>query len=302
VVVLSRQSSCLEVTDPGSLCPSELRSFLGSIPAILTAERALVVEGEDASFDKIFYRWVAGKDFEVIPIGSCWDVYSATTRLGVWECLAPSVRLLGIMDRDFRSDDSVKDLSGERCLLLDFHEAESFLCFPAILKTLAEQTKILEDDITEANVEEWILEFARNALLRVAAQRTFYLATVSLNVSLPKQTLAGVKDKTQLLPILRRECEREASKAHEKLSADQIEKSFNFEHDRAFSAVTAKNLELILRIFPGKELLEILSKKLGFKNSRQLLVAATKHLDPSVFPEFSSLRKRILSALGEHND
>jgi len=293
IVVLSSRSRSLEVVDPSSLHPSELRPFLGSIPALLVADRALVGEGEDASFDKVFYQWVTGKSFEVIPIGNCFDVYAATTRLGVWERLAPSVRLLGIMDRDFRSDDSMKKFSGEHCLTLDLHEAESYLCFPAVLHTLSKRVKIQEDDVTEAQIEEWIRNFAGNAVLRVAAQRAFSRASISLNVSLSKQSLAGAKDESQLLSILQKESERETAKAHKKLSAEQIEKMFAKELEMVRSAVAAEVLEPILRLFPGKELLEMLAPRLGFKSARQLLVAAINHLSPIDFPEIESLRERI---------
>ncbi|MDY7078870.1 MAG: AAA family ATPase [Chloroflexota bacterium] len=139
VLVLGGQGrQAMEVSDVGAIDQEELREFLGAIPAILAAPAALVVEGQESSFDTLFYEWLLGrKDVAIVPVGGCKNVSSAVKKVGVWERLAPSIQLVGIVDRDYRDDKELSDLSAESCLTLDLHEAESYLCQPTVICHLA---------------------------------------------------------------------------------------------------------------------------------------------------------------------
>jgi hypothetical protein len=75
VALKANGRSALQVDSFNALDRNEAREFLGAIPAILSAATALVVEGDDDSFDAPFYRWVIGRtDIAVVPIGGCQDV------------------------------------------------------------------------------------------------------------------------------------------------------------------------------------------------------------------------------------
>lgn len=79
VALKSGGRSALEIKSVHDLDRTEAREFLGAIPSILAANAALVVEGDDDSFDGPFYRWVIGhQEVAVVPIGGSGDVTAAT--------------------------------------------------------------------------------------------------------------------------------------------------------------------------------------------------------------------------------
>jgi len=191
VVVLGGQGrQVVEVPDVSAIDQGELREFLGAIPAILAAPAALVVEGQESSFDTLFYEWLLGRrDVVIVPVGGCKNVSSAVRKVGVWERLAPSVRLVGVVDRDYRSDKELSDLSAEFCLTLELHEAESYLCQPEVICDLANALGIAEELPDVKKVMEKIRQFFEESLASIAARRTFAKAKVNLNISLDREVL-----------------------------------------------------------------------------------------------------------------
>jgi energy-coupling factor transporter ATP-binding protein EcfA2 len=292
VIAVSNRNSSMEIGDPSSLDPAELRPFLGSIPAILTASKVLVVEGDDASFDKPFYQWLTGHEVEIVPIGNCWDVHAATSRTGIWTRLTAGLKIAGLIDRDYRSDETLSRLTCKTCSPLELHEAESYLCDPRLLAALAASLALLEPPPTVQDIDEFIHGLAQDSLLAVAAQRAFARATVSLSVSLPRQALAVVKGEPEMLELLSKESERETRKATTKVGPEEVEKFYREELKRCAAALN-KNHDGLLQVFPGKQLLEQLAKKIGCSNSRHVLSAARKHIVPENFQELAALKSRL---------
>ena len=143
-------TSITEIDGIDALEPSELRSYLGTIPAILSAERIIVTEGKPDSFDTLFYRWIIGdKKVQTISMGGCSDVFAVATRSGVWSKIAPSMILKGIIDRDFKPDDFIAKCIDKGMIVLSFHEAESFICTPDIVIKVATGLGLVERIPTE---------------------------------------------------------------------------------------------------------------------------------------------------------
>ncbi len=297
VIAVSNRSDSMEIGDPSSLDPTELRPFLGSIPAILSSANALIVEGDDFSFDKPFYRWLLGPEVEIVPLGSGSDVFAATSRTGVWERLTPGLRIVGLIDRDYRDDHQLERLTCGTCEPLGLHEAESYLCDPTLLGELAANLGLMDPAPTAKEIEAHIRRFAQTSLIRTAAQRAFARSTVSLSVSLPRQVIASIENDTEILKLLREQSEREASKGEKLLSSDEVEKVYLEEQLRCSRALEG-SIQDVLRLVPGKELLEQLAKKIGCRNSRQILAAAKKHIDPAEFVSIGLLQRQLKGLFG----
>ena len=97
----------------GTLPAEEQRRFLSGIRGIITTNKGLVVEGKEASFDAKFYPWILGdgeSEFQISSYESCNDVRAATKKLDVWQAMVPTVKILGIVDRDYRPQEELGEL------------------------------------------------------------------------------------------------------------------------------------------------------------------------------------------------
>jgi len=110
VLVLSNNGEVNEIKNIKEINTSDRRALLGSIPAILSADCVLITEGTSASFDTIFYKWILENNrIEIVPMGGCHDVAAVSNRTGIWEAIASSILIKGVIDKDFRSDESIKN-------------------------------------------------------------------------------------------------------------------------------------------------------------------------------------------------
>ncbi|MEX2411079.1 MAG: AAA family ATPase [Candidatus Paceibacterota bacterium] len=135
IYVLSSDNSAIEIDDINTIDKDELQHFLGAVPAILASEKALTVEGEDSSNDNLFYSCLVGSDnsIAITSVGSSNNVLAARHQNGLWNKIAGRVKIIGIVDRDFRSDEEISFLEEKNCFVLDLHELESYLCLPSII-------------------------------------------------------------------------------------------------------------------------------------------------------------------------
>jgi ABC-type branched-subunit amino acid transport system ATPase component len=297
VVVLGHDASLHEFEGFAGVPPALARQFLGAMPAVLAAKGAIGVEGDDASFDQIFYPWVIGdRTVKIVPLGGSEDVKAATTRLGIWKQLASAVAIAGAIDRDFRSDEAISDLAGS-CECLEYHEAESYLCEPRLLSALALKIGTAEPLPSESEIRARILAFAAEFLLATAVQRASRRAAIRLGVSLHKKAIGALCDLTQAKKYLVRAAEEEMAKAVACIDAGAIESLLDVEHARASKAHGEEDIRSILALFPGKELLAALAPAVGCANATQVALAASRHLDVADYESLKrlriSLRKRL---------
>jgi energy-coupling factor transporter ATP-binding protein EcfA2 len=298
IVLAADGSNVVEISDIGELEPSAARAFLGSVPGILSAERALGVEGPDSSFDKLFYGWLLGPvSAEIVPLGGADDVRAATGRLGVWDRLAKRVRLAGVVDRDYKPEEALKGMQAPNCHVLDYHEAESYLCDPAVLEQVGTALGLTEPMPTREQLTAWIVDWARDRVLEVAAQRAFARASLRLCVSLSRKAMQHVGSADEMKLLLRGATASERLKIDEFLTEDIVERLFDGEHARLVTAVERRDLPAVLRLFPGKELLSSLAARIGCANARQVVLAARKHVDVTAHPALTQLRDRLQSLL-----
>lgn len=299
IFVLSGQDRpAVEVSGIHELRSSELREFLGAIPAILAAPEALVVEGEDTSIDALFYEWLAGRrELVVVPVGDSASVRSAVTRTGVWERLAPGVALVGVVDRDFRSDEVLREFGGYHLVPLDLHECESYLCQPELIVQAADSIGIVEVVPTSDEVGQDIVEFLREHRLGVAARRAFSRLGLRPGVSVSRQMLGRISSEEELRKATEEAAESERRKVGEALGTDTVKTVLTQELARVDQAIQESDISEALRLAPGKELLPRLMYRTGARSPSELIRAVTKHLDPERFVHTRELKSQIKSSL-----
>lgn len=291
VFVLSNTNESIsEISNLGEIQPNDLRALLGSIPAILSTSSALITEGKSNSFDTIFYRWLTQKtDIEIVPMGGSEDVLAVASRSGVWKTIAPNVKLFGVTDRDFKSDETLSGLNSDSCLTLELHEAESYLCLPEIVKYVAEQMGLVKDIPTIESLEKIIISEFEELVLSIAAQRVFGRTTLRLEVSLQKSVLKATGSKEELEQKLIEESNKQKEYADQKLSEEEIKKLLQEELGECQKAIDENDIEKMLRLMPGKGLMAKMSQLVGARSPSDYARACAKHISPNKFSLLSNL-------------
>jgi ABC-type thiamine transport system ATPase subunit len=293
------QSGSLIVDDIVDLPESELRAFLGAIPAITRTAQALVTEGKDSSIDPVFYKWIAGReDLSVVPIGGCEEVLSAVQRTGLWKRLSPAVKIAGVVDRDFKTEGELRRNEEGGCFVLPYHEAESYLCHPDLLVSLLSKTGLAASPPSHSDLAELILEYAQRNLNHIALLKTAEISRTSLDASIPNKVLEKCKTVDSLIAAIRQVSTHAMQSASERFNPDSIEKIFRDEMNQ-LKRLGATDIDALLRILPGKGLVAHLLQRIQIKDLPQLARLTIFHLDPNDFEHTRNLRISIEKKLVE---
>jgi ABC-type branched-subunit amino acid transport system ATPase component len=294
LIALSGQGApALQVDRVTDINPDEAREFLGAIPAILAAPAAVAVEGDDLSFDSGFFKWVLGyPEVAIVPLGGCSDVLAATTRRGIWEKLASSVKLAGVIDRDYRSNNFLLDTNKDSCIVLDYHESESYLCHPNIIYSVANVLGTVEHIPSQEEIHHKIFNYFNNVIIRVAVNRMAERTQIRLGVSLKYSSFKDLSEE-ELIQLIAEVADQEAKKADVHIGGTVAVKVFNEELQQCQKALQEKNIEDILRLAPGKELLPHLAPITGCKDSSALARAVYKHFTVESFEHLKTLRNKL---------
>lgn len=297
VVVLARSGNAVVVNNIDSISRGELAPFLGAMPNILRNERAVLVEGEPGSFDKLFYAWVLTEPtIEVVAMGDGAQVASAAKREHVWSKIPNSEPVVGVIDRDYKSNDDVKDTETPNCLVLDLHEAESYLCDPKILHELGKCLKLVDPVPTESELTDEIIQFASNNLTRTVVNRVSRQIRIELAPSVARQFVAS-KTEDDVFNALAASAKTEFTRANDRLAETQIRKLCLREKNECTLAIKNRDLKQLLRIYPGKELLPILTRRIGIENESKLLTAVRGHLTADHFQFTKEVKQSITTRM-----
>lgn len=297
VFVLSNENENIsEIENIGQINQNDLRALLGSIPAILSTNSALITEGRPDSFDSIFYRWILGTtNVEIVPMGGGSDVVAVSNRTGVWKAIAPTVKLKGIIDRDFKSEESLSNLASGSTVILEFHEAESYLCMPSIVATMSEKMGLVAKKPTIGEIETIIIkDFAAN-LLQIVAKRVFDRTTIKLSVSIHKNILQNITTEQELEKKIVEEAKTQTEYAQEHLGEEKIKSFFSEEIQLCRKALTTADIKGILALTPGKSLISKLVTLTGAKNVSDYARACAKHLNIEELLELKGLKQKLLT-------
>lgn len=295
VYVLSSDSANIaEFTGLDSLPRTEVTAFLGGLPGILSANRVLVTEGHEKSFDAIFYRWLLSDNrIEIYPGGGCTDVTSIVGKTGLWDKISTRISLHGVIDADFRDDNYLASMVSSNVHTLRLHEAESYLCVPEIVCAIASRIGSQEVTLTPETVKSCILDFLKRDLLIIAAKRVFARSRIGLAVSVEKKLLATAATRDQLVLEIRAAAEQEIAKAENMISADQVEAIFDAEVAKLQSFIDAGDAIGALRYVPSKELLNSLAPRAGCKSGADLMRSLRRNFKPTDFELTNELARAI---------
>lgn len=281
----------------GELKSGELYELLGAIPAILSSNSALAVEGKENSFDQLFYRWLLdSNDIEVIPVGSCENVKSMANKKGVWEKIAPSVKINGVIDSDFKPEQELTNFNNGSTLTLKYHEVESYFCDPKLICELANKLSVLDPLPKEQDLLEFIFQEFENQINTISAQRTFARGNIRLGVSIEKKVLSSIDSIEDLRNAIAKGAELEQAKA-ETIGKEQMLKILDEELKNCKKALDEKSLSKILKLIPGKQLLNKLAPKAGCRSERNLANAVKKHINITDYPELVTLKTDLIKKI-----
>lgn len=277
----------------GELNSVELYDLLGAIPAILSSNSALAVEGKENSFDQLFYRWlIRNNDLEVIPVGSSANVKNMANKKGIWEKIAPSVKINGVIDSDFKSDQELNNSEDNNTLTLQYHEVESYFCDPKLVCELANKLSVLDPLPNEDEVAEFIIKEFESQINTISAQRTFSRGNIRLGVSLEKKVLSSIDTVDELKDAIAKGAELEKAKA-ESIGKEQMLKILDEELSKCQKALDNKSIPEILKLIPGKQLLNKLAPKAGCRSERNFANAVKKHINIEDYPHLLELKTEL---------
>ncbi len=281
-----------------SLSIDEQRVFLGSIRGIVIADIGVVVEGEgaDTSIDAIIYPWLLGTNTSEVCVrsyGGCDDVIDATKKIDIWEEIAPSAKVVGIVDRDYRSDEKISAMENSNCVVLNLHDIESYLCMPCILVALAKKLQI-KDFPAEQDIKEKIELFFSNQTIVTAARRMSLRCSVKRQISIKKEVLASIDSDAKLIKSAKEYATIDQNNPPAETSVDKVAAVTREEIKRCNDAL--KNGDLIeqLTLFRGKELLDEIAKLFLLADGKALAEYVVNHLAPDDFSHFRELKTQIL--------
>lgn len=298
VVMSNHDENIQEITELRELSHNDQEELLGNIPGLVAQGNTLVVEGHDESFDSIFYHWLLGDvDFSPAAVGGSDDVISITTREGKWKKISPMVRLTGIVDRDFKSDEKILELESKGVIVLEHHEAESYLCDPQLLLDLSQMVGATDKLISVSQISRNIFESLEKDHLTLCARRVNDRLTRSIKPSVSSKTLAKISTIEDLERLLLTDIENQITKANESFDKDKIKKVLKEESDQILETIKTQNLAQALMLVPGKELLESFTGLIGVVDSNALARIARRHLIIENYPHLVILREKLCDRL-----
>ena len=207
-----------------------------------TRQKIVFVEGEKDSCDYPLYQEIyRDKGYHVIPCGGCQEVVRLVKAKKIYQKLN-SIEVYGIVDRDFRTEQEIKELKKDGVFCLDVAEVENLFLVPELLDIME---KILVcPDGTAQGAKQFIKDlYSRNidnqVSLALAQEMKHQLSLFELGEK--RQTPQEIKAKI------------DATFSEEKIAKFLGEKEAIF--------TSASDIPAILRVFNFKDM----SKKIGSK-------------------------------------
>ena len=232
----------LKVEDYSNLPHDLLYEIIG------TRQKILFVEGEKNSYDYFLYQEIfRDKGYHVIPCGGCQEVIKFVKSKQVYEKLS-TIKVYGIIDRDFRTDEEIEALEKDDIYCLNVGEVENLFVVPDLLDIMAKQLGC--DDETATTAQDFIVDLynknkenqVREAFIR---EMSYQLRQINL-----KDNKLVPTDIKALLD--------------EKYSEEKIHE-FLDEKQKLFDAATS--VDEILRVFNFKELSTKVGAKFGIRGN-----------------------------------
>lgn len=293
IVVLSDDpANMTELTNLADFSSLQLTEFLGSIPGIISASKVIVTEGNEKSFDSIFYRWALVDDqIEVMPAGDCEQVINVCRRDGIWSKIATKVTLVGIIDRDFRND----NVAGE--IQLPLREAESYLGIPKLAVAADKHLSIKPERLEESVVVDKILSHLDSERHFIYANNVAATCGIRLGVSVARSVLKDCHDKNSLLEELKASSQKELAKATESLGDDKIETLISDTEKKIDKIIADKDWMGGLALIDGKRIGTAIANMIGLRNPSDLMRSIAANIEITDIHEVKDLSDSIAAKI-----
>ncbi len=294
LVLSNSDDSIQEIDGLNELSYSDQKDLLGNIPSLIAHKNALVVEGYDESFDVVFYRWLLeGESFLPSPVGGSEDVAAMATRSGKWEKISPEISITGVIDRDYKSDKEVAQLKEKGLIVLDLHEAESYLCDPYLLHSLIQKLGTLEPIPTRIEIESKLFEYIDRNLFAICAKRANARLSLSIRPSMSSKSLQKINNYDDLERVFVADVSKQIERAQLVLDVKNVKSILKEEQTRLKELNNTKNVNIALQLLPAKELLKEFSVWFKLTDTNSLARAVRKHLEVRDFPFLVKLQTKL---------
>jgi energy-coupling factor transporter ATP-binding protein EcfA2 len=294
VVMSNLNENIQEISGLDDLSHDDQIELLGNIPGLLAQGSTLVVEGHEESFDSIFYHWLLqGIDFSPKAVGGSDDVVSITTREGKWKKITPSVRLTGVVDRDYKSAEKIAELESKSIIVLERHEAESYLCDPNLLFELSNLIGASGQLTSVSQISQKIFDYLQTNHISICARRVNERLTGRIGPSVSSRALAKLTTIGDLERLILHDVADQLTRVQSTFDEVKVKDIIREESDKILKAIRTRDLEQALILAPGKELLECFTSAIGVIDNNSLARAARRHLRVEAFPHLLAIQGRL---------
>jgi hypothetical protein len=197
------------------------------------------------------------------------------------------MKICGVVDRDFRSEQRLTAYSSAGCEVLGLHEAESYLCIPELLLDASKKSGA---SVSREDIVNRLASICAPRVASTALRRSIARSEVRLSVG-PIKGEGWPKDSTEARASLNKWITSESPRAA------QFESSVTgcFEEELALceQAVEQKDAAEMLKLFPGKEILKPLLTLAGFQSQSAFEKSVYLNLSAGDYPQLVEVREAI---------
>jgi ABC-type cobalamin/Fe3+-siderophores transport system ATPase subunit len=285
IFVLASPTAGLRALDLGGSLPDDVaEALLGSASLSFFASRVVFCEGESSSLDsQLFEAWFNGPDTVVKAVASCQRVIRCVEAVSM-SGIAAALTAVGLVDGDYHPE-AFRSVLPAGLTMLKLHEVESLLSDPDVVSAVCAH---LAQSFDRAIYRECLLTTVTDdQVRRVAIERWKRRLEPYL-----EGLVSGVSKKQESLSDLTAEIPQIFDHKTWAFSPEQI---LEEERVRVEGARSSTDLESLLAIFPGKQMLPVAAKQAGLQVPAylQLILAG---LQGKVANEFGSALEVALAA------
>lgn len=213
-----------------------------------TRQKVLFVEGERNSYDHQLYQEIyKDKGYHVIPCGGCHEVVRLVKSKKQYEQLS-SIEVVGLIDRDFRTDFEIEALKNDGIYFLDVAEVENLFIVPEVLE-------IMERELV---CDEGAAQAAKDFIL----QKFLEVKELQINLALKQE----LEHKLAKLDFNKSELSSNdiKSKIDSEFSLQKIE---SYRNEKSLIFDNATDVKSILKVFNFKPMSNMIGCKFGINNN-----------------------------------
>jgi len=288
---------------------AQLKDMFGFSGYIGVAKNLVFLEGDNSSQDRKFYSTLfpgESSNFKIVPSNSSDNLSRINSAImSIIEASLGWMNFYLVRDRDYLTDEMVAKYTSNaagKIFVLSKHEIENYLIDFEIF------SNVLQDIFNVEKTTEEVKIYFYQAALKLSSDVIRDMVSFRLNLILSPQDFSigkvlnkqpyfdssdeGVALKDGHSAILKNKFNKTTSQIHSALTSTLSQDAIETVLSECESEVrTALESDGWMSLFPGKELIETVSKKLGITN--------TISLQNSLIKEFSSKRDHIDTEIEE---